>query len=288
MRPANKFLLPLLALFFFGGCATKIDLYKYKDISSAQIVDEDKANYKVVKHKLNPNIAVDGGEWHRFEDSMRDYFLANNDRKSIFDIDEKDAYILRLNLQNLESSRKFHPSEFVKTKKGGYTTKAYWSYTVSSAVTAELRGTDGKKKFFDASDSYSYSINSNNPSVVPREKYLKSLQDTMDSLLNKIANELAPEGLIVSKKVAIDDDEDNIFMVNMGSYDGLRREQRVIVYKEFIFKNEIDAETVSNKVLIGGARVSDQIMPHYAWIVLDDAAHNSVIEVGDIIRPVYR
>jgi hypothetical protein len=87
--------------------------------------------------------------------------------------------------------------------------------------------------------------------------------------------------------VALDDDEDYIFMVNMGKEEGLYEGQTLQMYKEVIFKDEIDAKMINNKVRIGTAKVSDQIMPHYAWIVMDDSDQNRLIEVGDIIRPMY-
>jgi len=279
-----------LALFILGGCSTKVDLYKYKDVSSVQILDDNKANYKVIKPRLSQNIIVDSGRWVSFSNGMRDHFLAQNDRKTIFVIDDNGSYKLSLSLQNLESSRSFHPSVFVKNKKeegGGHYSDPYWSYSLSSRVTAQLSTPKGQKKYFEASSNDSFSITSNYPSEISREKYLLCVNSALDEILIQLANEVAPEGLIVSKKVAIDDKNDYIYMVNMGHIEGLRPEQRLSVFKEVIMKNEIDAKTLVNKIRIGTATVSDQIMPHYAWIVLDNSDHNSLIEVGDIIRVEY-
>jgi len=154
-------------------------------------------------------------------------------------------------------------------------------------VTAQLIAPDGKKKYFEASNRDSFSIASYYPSDVPREKYLLCVYGALDKIQTQLANELAPEGLIISKKVAIDDKNDYIFMVNMGRLDGLRPEQTLSVSKEVIMKNEIDAHTVVNKVRIGKATVSNQVMPHHAWIVLENSDHNSIIEVGDIVRVEY-
>lgn len=290
MRRQNSFILALASTLLFAGCSTKIDLYKYKDVSSVQILDENKVNYRILKPKLSQNIIIDTGRWSLLSDGIRDHFLAQNDQDNIFVIDENGSYKLRFTLQNLESSKKFYPSVFVKNEKekgGGHYSDPYWSYTVSSMVTAQLSAPDGKKKYFEASNHDSFSITSYYPSEVSREKYLLCINSTLDKIQTQLANELAPEGLIVSKKVAIDDKNDYIFMVNMGHLEGLRPEQTLNVSKELIMKNEIDAHTIVNKVFIGKATVSNQVMLHYAWIVLENANQNSLIDVGDIVRVEY-
>lgn len=288
------------ALLLLSGCATtKIDLYKYKDISSIHILDNDKANYKVVRPKLNSAIVVEANGWKEFDLTMRDYFLAYNDQKEVFDLDQNGSYKLKLTLHNISSNAKFTPSKYVekkrkvKTDKGeiikdeSYFTDPYWTYYVDTAAVAELTSKDGKKKFFEASDSLNYTINGRYKSGIERSRYVESLQGTLSKLLKQIANEVAPEGLVVSKKVSIDDEDDFIFMVNMGKTEGLREGQKLLVYKEIVFKDEIDAKTLTEKVRIGTATVSNQVMPHYSWMMMDDEDHNSAIDVGDIIRPRY-
>lgn len=288
MRHRNSLVALFVGIIFLGGCATKVDLYKYKDVSSTQIVDDSKANYKVVKPKLQRNIVVENYSDPSFTGTISDYFLAANNMKGIFTVMESEGYRIRLSLKNLGHTRIYHPSVLVTNKEKSYYTRPYVSYNVSCSATAELNAPDGKKSYFEASYGYSFSSDPNNIwGGVSRERYLEALQETLDKLLRQIGNEVAPEALIVSKKVAIDDNKDYIFMINMGSQEGIRPEQKVSLYKDVIFKNEIDGETLNNKVLIGTATVSDQVMAHYAWIVLDDDDHNTLIEVGDIVRPQY-
>lgn len=300
MRLPNSVYLICAALFLFSGCTTtKVDLYKYKDVSSVTIVDQDKENYKVARPKLNSDISIVSNGWGEFDGTMRDYFLAYNDEKSVFKLDQNGSHRLKLTLHNVSTSKNFTPSQYVEKKRKiktangtvykdeSYYTDPYWRYSVDTAVVAELISPQGEQKFFEAANVYSYSTIGNYPSKISRDKYIESLQGTLSKLLKQIANEVAPEGLIVSKKVSIDDDEDFIFMVNMGKSDGLREGQKLLVHKELVFKDEIDAKTMTNKVQIGTATVSDQVMAHYAWIIMDDEDHNSAIEVGDIVRPRY-
>ena len=300
MRHPGRVVLAILGIVLLGGCATtKIDLYKYKDVSSVTIVDDDKASYRVLRPKLNADIIVDTNGWKEYESALRDYFLAHNGKKEVFELDQNGSHRLKLTLHNASSARSFTPARYVekirkiKTDKGivikdeSYYTDPYWTYHVETAAVAELTAPDGSKKFFEADDALSYTVNGKYPSEVPRSRYVESLQDTLSKLFRQIANEVAPEGLVVSKKVAVDDEEDLIFLVNMGKDEGLYEGQQLVVFKEVVFKDEIDARTMMNKVRVGTATVSDQITSHYAWMMMDDADHNGVIEVGDIVRPTY-
>lgn len=301
MRPLSNLFFLFLLLLIFGGCATKtkIDLYKYKDISSVTIVDDDKASFKINRPSLNPNIDLDAGKWGEFEGILKDYFLVYNNSKQVFKIDENGSYHLKLTLHNVSSNQKFTPSQYVerkrkiKTDQGvfikdeSYYTEPYWSYFVQTAVVAELTMPNKGKKYFQSDNELSYSIVGKYASRIERSKYVESIQNSLSQLFTQIANDVAPEGLIVSKKVAIKDDEDFIFLINIGKNEGLYESQKVVVYKEIVLKDEIEAKTIINKVRMGTATVSNQIMSNYAWIIMDDDEHNEVIEVGDIIQPRY-
>lgn len=287
MKQLNNILAAAAGLLLFAGCATTIDLYDYKDVSSINIIDENKASYQVLRPNLDPNIYSRDEVSDSFHDVMEDAFFVSNNRLKIFTIDKNNAYKLRLKLRNLESTSKYHPSEYVQDKKGGYYTNPYWSYTVATAINTELISPKGEKYFYEASDKLGYSLDGEIKLPILNEKKRLSIQNSIDKLIRQIANQVSPEGLIVSKKVSLKDPQAFIYMVNMGLENGLHPDQKVNVYKEVINKNEIDAKTLSNKIYIGSARVSNQVSATQAWIVMEDSEHNKRIEAGDIIRAVY-
>jgi uncharacterized protein YcfL len=61
VRRLNKTLLGILLSFLLVGCSTKtkIDLYHYKDVSSVTVIDDTKADFKIKRPSLSPNIEVD-------------------------------------------------------------------------------------------------------------------------------------------------------------------------------------------------------------------------------------
>lgn len=301
MRRLNSLFLTLFTLFFLAGCGTKtkIDLYQYKDVSSISIVDEMKADFKVKRPSLNPNITVDSGQWGDYEGILKDYFLVYNNEKQVFKLDQNGSFHLKLTLHNISSRQKFTPSQYVerkrviKTDKGSYVkdesyyTDPYWTYTIQTALVGELTSPNGDKRFFHSDDESSYSITGKYMSGIERYRYVESIQYNLNRIFKQIANDVAPEGLVVSKKVSVKDSDEMIFLINMGKNEGLYESQKVVLYKEVIFKDEIEAKTITNKVRIGTATVSNQIMANYAWIVMDDEDHNRVIEVGDLVLPRY-
>jgi len=300
VKHLNSCLIATALLLIFAGCSTtKIDLYKYKDTSSVTIVDDNKVNYEVKRPKLDSNVIVDTNGWYEYDKTVREYFLAYNDKTAVFKLDQNGSYKLKITLHNVSSNQKYTPPKYVEKKrkvqtdKGviikdeSYYTDPYWTYTVETAAVAHLSSPQNDQKFFESDNTLSYSVTGRYSSKIPGSKYVESLQGTLAKLLKQIANEVAPEALVVSKKVAIDDDEDFIFLVNMGQNEGLREGQKLLVFKEIVFKDEINAKTITNKVRIGTATVSNQITNHYAWMMMDDEDHSSAIEVGDIIRPRY-
>ena len=291
MKVIFSFLILLGVLVWFTGCATKIDLNRFRDVPLPSHVSQNTLNTRVIPPKLSPSMTIDAGAWSSYATAMQSYFLADNERSHIFQLDDYAGDRLHLALHDLASTKQFTPSRYIppppKSKGRGHYTQSYWSYYLTNSITATLslaRG--GAPKYFDASSSLSYTTYGDYASEVPREKYLESIQNTLNNLLRTMANTMMPNGMIVSKKVAIDNEKEAIFMINMGSMNGLYPEQKVVIYKANTFNATLGGGLVENLQTATG-RVSNQIMPYNGWIVLDNSDYNSVVEVGDTIRLVY-
>lgn len=274
-------------ILMMGGCATKVDLSRYQAVPTLRSANEIAAEHPFIKPRLSRSVIVESRFQNPYGAAIRDYFFIANDRLRIFEVAEGAAYRLRLNLQNIESTRRFHPSTFVKTKKKGYFTDPYWSYGVMSSVTAEVTAPDGSRRFYEASERHTFSSRTMYQPDLPAERYLDSLYDTTDTLLRQIANDVAPEGVIVSKRVSVDEPGKAIFGINMGYAQGLRPEQKVMVVRALPAALTPDGREVSNRAIITTATVSDQITEHGSWIVLDDPDTNALVDVADIVRARY-
>lgn len=301
VRRLASIVIGTLGLVGFGGCSsTKIDLYNYKDVSTLSIVDEAKAGYRVALPMLDPEIWIDAKGNSEFASTMRDYFLAYNDRIKVFQRARGlGSYRIQLTLHDIGAEKVFTPPRYVerirkiKTEKGiivkdeSYFTEPYWTHSVHSAIVAELTGPDGSKSYYDASDSFSFTQNGRYPLEITSGRYGESLQNSLENVLRQIANATAPEGLVISKKVSIKDADDVIYMVNLGHEQGMFEGRKLQLYKEIIVKNEIEAKTILNKILIGTATVSDQVSDRYAWVIPEDEDVNTKLEIGDIVRPFF-
>jgi hypothetical protein len=291
MKMMFRVIFSLTIMVWFGGCATKVDLNRFRDVPLPSHISQNTFTTRVVPPKLSPSMTIDALAWSSYGTAMQSYFLANNERTHIFQLDDYAGDRLHLALHDLASTKIFTPSSYVppppKSKGRGYYTQPYWSYYVTNSITATVSLADGgTPKYFESSSSLSYTTYGNYSSEVPREKYLESLQNTLDNLLRDMANAMVPNGMIVAKKVAIDNEKEAIFMINMGNMNGLYPEQKVIIYKANAFNATLGGRLVES-VKTATGRVSNQIMPHHAWIVLDNGDQNGAVEVGDIIRPIY-
>lgn len=276
-----------LVLIGMTGCAVKVDLSRYQAVSTDRDANAIAASHPFIKPRLSRDVIIESQYVTGYETAMRDYFFISNDRQRIFDVSETAPYRLRLSLHNLESTSRFYPSVFVKTKKGGYFSDPYWNYTVSNSVTAEVTSPDGRKSFYEASSGRSFTSRILFANGLPKERYLDTLYATMDDLLRQIANDVVPEGVVVSKRISVDAPDKAIFGINMGYAQGLRPQQKVIVYRPFPTIDTPQGYQVTNRGMIGMATVSDQITENGAWIVMDDSDTNSLVDLADTIRARY-
>jgi len=291
MKMIFRLMLSLTIMVWFAGCATKVDLNRFRDVPLPSHISQNTLNTRFIPPKLSPSMTIDAGAWSSYAVAMQSYFLANNERAHIFQLDDYAGDRLHLALHDLASTKVFTPSRYVppppKSKRRGHYTEPYWSYYLTNSITATVSlAQGGMPKYFEASSSLSYTTYGNYSSEVPREKYLESLQNTLNNLLRDMANTMVPNGMIVAKKVAIDNEKEAIFMINMGSMEGIGSEQKILLYRTNAFNATLGGRIVENLPSATG-RVSNQLMPHNAWIVLDDQNKNTLVEVGDNIRPLY-
>ncbi len=287
MRHLSASLL-LLSLFLFGGCATKVDLFEYRDVSSVNVVDVSAQQYRVVIPKLDPQLAVKVTPKGGYSDYIANAFLSQN---RVFNFAEKstDTYRIALQLYNLDVEKRYYKRKFVETKEGGYYTKPYWKYTVISEMGLTLYNPDGSvRSVFNRNGSYTYRVDGHRQAAVVRSSYLKAIDSAVGSLNWDVANEMAPEGFVIAKKVHVEDEEDQIFMINMGRVNGLYREQRLAIYKNVIETDGVKGRPMDAKVFVGYARISNQIAADHAWVVMDDEDNNARVSVGDVVRAKLR
>jgi len=283
----KNIILTLSVLFIFTGCSTKIALEEYKDISSLNIIKHEKIKYK------KPSISTQTIFINSYNKNYNKYFNITKSlilekllSKNYFEVkDSKSNYKVYINIDSLDTIRRYHKSRYIETKKGGYYTEAYWTYNTSAILSAKMIYSNDRYSYFTASESVHMSEYSK--INVPSSTYIKAIDRSLSQLVKKIAQSITPVATIISKKVHIEDTEDQIFLINMGIDYGVYKEQRVKIYKDTIEKNEVTSSTMLSRVFIADGRVSNQVLKNESWIVLDNEDKNNLIEIGDKVELIY-
>lgn len=107
--------------------------------------------------------------------------------------------------------------------------------------------------------------------------------------LNKIdvdiKNFFAKKGYILEKRVL---KKKVIFKISLGSNDGIKRGDRLIIYSKKTEKNPITGKSEMIESVISEGRVSDKINNESAWIVVKDKKKGNRIRVGDVVKIKYK
>lgn len=285
MRLRNS-LIVLSSLLLLTGCSTKVDISKYKDVTSANVVDEIKTKYQYSPITLSADkiyINKTNSRYNEYAMFIKSSILEVLYGRNYFKpTTSNPTHEIKLNIDILDTQRKYYPSVYISTKKGGYYTRSYYSYNVYASISLELKEANGKSTYFTAKGD-SYFSNYSRIST-PKQYYRSALEEAVREIANKIAQDNTPLATIISKKVKIDDDDEWIFLINMGRNQGIYSQQNAIVYKNIIEKNQVKSQTISSKVFIDKAIVSNQVSNNEAWIVLDDEDNNHMVNIGDSVE----
>lgn len=285
MRLLLNSFITLSSFILLTGCSTKIDLNEYKDVSSVNTIEEVQSKYTYKPLTLSKNnVEVNGNNSYKdyFSNSKNTLLSFSYQRNFFKPTKEKSTHKMSLSIDTLDTQREYIPSRYIKTKDGGYYTRAYYAYDVFSSLSLELIDENGISNYFTAQGSTRFTHYSR--INTPKKYYIDAISYAIWSLTSKIANSITPRATIISKKINIDDDDEYIFLINMGKNQGVYSQQSAKVYKETIEKNQVKAITMKSNVFIDKAIVSNQVMANSAWIVLDEEDNNPLINIGDTVE----
>lgn len=289
----------LIGLFAFiiGGCAVKVDLQEYKDVSSVNFVNEKTSQFEYKTPKLNPKLSL--SENSNYSKYAYNSLMSLLSSSNIFEFNEyeKNAYSLEVKCDFYDFEKTYNPSKFIRTGKDlktgqekGYYTKPFWEITTSVKVTTILKNNaNGSSKFYSNSGRNYYTVEASSWSSISASEtsYNQAIDQAMSKTLMQIGNDILPRAIVISSKVNIDDADDYIFLINMGSNHGIKAQQKATVFASNIEKDQTKSKTINSDEFIGSARVSNQISRDNAWIVMDDEDNNKKVKVGDEVKIIF-
>ena len=122
-----------------------------------------------------------------------------------------------------------------------------------------------------------YEAKKKNPSLV-REAAVEAADDAKYPLMNFFA----PKGYIT--EIRKNKDGDLIAKITIGSADGLKEGDKVKIYTIEDSVNQLTNKKESHTIQIGVGKVSNQIAPHFAWIIIEEVEPNKTLHIGDFAK----
>jgi len=170
-----------------------------------EAVTEEPTEEQLIKHEKikykKPSISTQTIFINSYNKNYNKYFNITKSlilekllSKNYFEVkDSKSNYKVYINIDSLDTIRRYHKSRYIETKNGGYYTEAYWTYNTSAILSAKMIYSNDRYSYFTASESVHMSEYSK--IKVPGSTYIKAIDRSLSQLVKKIAQSITPVAL---------------------------------------------------------------------------------------------
>lgn len=101
---------------------------------------------------------------------------------------------------------------------------------------------------------------------------------------HELKNLFSPQGYVVERR---SDGDKSIFKILMGSSQGVRHEDKVIIYSLRKRMNALTGEEQTEEIPVAHAIVSDQINANESWVVPEDNDASMQVRLGNFVKVRY-
>jgi hypothetical protein len=112
----------------------------------------------------------------------------------------------------------------------------------------------------------------------------EAVRKSLEKNSYKLKSFFAKTGYIMEKRVLKDK---TIFLISLGSNDGIRQEDKVNIYQKYSETNPLTMEDEVAEKLINSGTVADKVESGKSWIVIKNKNDVSKIKLGDIVKIRY-
>lgn len=138
--------------------------------------------------------------------------------------------------------------------------------------------------FSDNSQRSEETRSSMRPQTRDDELVRKAAADGIKSARLELKNFFAKKGFILEKRAK---DNDTIFKVSLGSDGGMRSGDTCQIFTIKKNFNPITQEETLEEFCLGEGKVSEQVGPNYAWLVVKEDQLQEAPRLGDIVKIQY-
>ncbi|MBT4921651.1 MAG: hypothetical protein HON23_01395 [Rickettsiales bacterium] len=116
-----------------------------------------------------------------------------------------------------------------------------------------------------------------------RKATLDAIEDNAHNLKNIFAN--FKRGYIYERR---NNGKDDIFLINMGSNDGLKSGTKATLYTLEEYNSPMSEETSLEEIELGQAVVTNRIFDNKAWVIIKDKKLIDNIQIGDFVKVTFK
>jgi len=204
---------------------------------------------------------------------VADYIISGSINKANF----TSQYISAKHSFNIESgSYSYVPPKWNYISEVGGNIKIYAIPSLSIVRTFEI---DGTSKMSENAKSKT--------SAKTEDDYLvkEASRNALNNISIDLKNYFAKKGYILEKKVL---KGQTIFKISLGTKDGMKQGQKLIIYSKKEERNSITGEVEIIESKITKAVVADIINAKSSWIIIKNKNDIEKIRLGDIVKAEYK
>lgn len=145
--------------------------------------------------------------------------------------------------------------------------------------TIRFGGTQSKTKLVQGNSFYAPRLSSSEINHLIN----KAGENAIHSSRVSLKNFFSPKGYIMEKRI---NEDDTIFKITLGSFNGLSQGSKVIIYNITKSINPLTNKIEKSTVKVAEGMVSNKIYKHQAWIILTEGY--SKVKLGDFVKVIYK
>jgi len=322
-KEASKFSILLISLIFLSGCGATIgniaayqpcDLSPCDVLPSAELLKSEKPKVVVfdfneneidtaenaklgktipghVETQLAEGNAIDLVDRKVAEKLQQEIMMAELEGTRVYDGPAVANFAISGSVDNAGFSNRFQEAYTTTDKKGNtYYHQAKFIYTAEVKGKIKIYEIPSMKvvkviSFSDSAQRNEETRNSRAGEVRDDELVRKAATDGIKSARLELKNFFARKGYILEKRTK---DNNTIFKVSIGTDEGIKSGDTCQIFSVNKSVNPLTKEETVDEISLGEGRVSEQVGPNYAWLVVKEDELQQAPRLGDFVKVTYK
>jgi len=297
-----KFIISLVAIILFSGCAEKINPNEFHPIITQKapiqptpreirykpnviIFTKEKTYYQQKAKEILENLLLNSkyvNILNRNSNIKNEIKLAENAKATNSDLNQAD-FIVISDITPKTYNEKYIPPQYYKDKKGQiHKIPGYYSYEGCSSGYINIYNVLPYKLISSIYANGCFYTTTPNHQNIKNYVLLQSIYKTIENAKYNLYKVFTPKGYIfeIRKK-----DDEIILHTTLGKINGAKEYERVNIYEKKLIKTPFSNKTNIEEVKIGEGIISNVVNQNDSWIIVKK--YKQLPKIGDYIKMNY-